>query len=69
MPLYEFLCNSCGHQFEDIRSYDPKSTPIECPHECGRFAVKLPSRAGGYRMVGDNSSSTTPKGAGSPKRK
>ena len=37
MPLYEYLCDACGHRFEKIRKFsDP---PIEeCPN-CGKREV------------------------------
>src|SRR5271163_4849115 len=33
MPLYEYLCNKCGHRFEEIRKFSDKQ-PKKCP-ECG----------------------------------
>ena len=38
MPLYEYLCVSCGHRFERIRKFsDPPLT--ECP-QCGGAVEK-----------------------------
>lgn len=38
MPLYEYLCGSCGHRFERIQKFsDPPVT--ECP-SCGAHAVE-----------------------------
>ena len=31
MPIYEFVCQNCGYEFELIRSFSDNSTPI-CPH-------------------------------------
>lgn len=45
MAIYTFLCNSCGHEFDEITSYDPDNRPIECPHECGHTATRIPARA------------------------
>ena len=41
MPLYEYQCGACGHQFEKIRKYsDP---PVKkCP-KCKGTVRKLPS--------------------------
>ena len=41
MPLYEYLCDSCGHRFESIQKFsDP---PIDrCP-KCGGAVRKLQS--------------------------
>jgi putative FmdB family regulatory protein len=41
MPLYEYLCQSCGHRFERIQKFsDPHVT--ECP-TCGGAVEKLMS--------------------------
>lgn len=34
MPLYQYECDSCHAQFDDIRKYDERDQPAECP-ECG----------------------------------
>lgn len=36
MPLYEFLCKKCNHQYEELVSYDEtdKYETVQCP-ECG----------------------------------
>lgn len=39
MPLYEYLCGSCGHKFERIRKFS--DAPLtECP-SCGGVVEKL----------------------------
>ena len=41
MPLYEYLCGSCGHKFERIQKFS--DAPVkECP-SCGGTVEKLPS--------------------------
>jgi putative FmdB family regulatory protein len=41
MPLYEYLCGSCGHKFERIQKFS--DGPVkECP-SCGGAVEKLPS--------------------------
>jgi putative FmdB family regulatory protein len=41
MPLYEYLCGSCGHRFERIQKFS--DAPLtECP-SCGGPVEKLPS--------------------------
>lgn len=38
MPLYEFLCKTCGHRFEKIQKFsDP--LPSECP-ACGEDEIE-----------------------------
>lgn len=41
MPLYEYSCDKCGEQFEEIRSASD-SEEVVCP-ECGAAARKLMS--------------------------
>lgn len=44
MPVYEYACQSCGHQFERRQSFS--DAPVrECP-ECGQAVRKLLSPAG-----------------------
>jgi len=31
MPIYEFVCHDCGHDFEKIQSFSDSSTP-SCPN-------------------------------------
>ena len=31
MPIYEFVCQDCGHEFEKIQSFSDSSTP-SCPN-------------------------------------
>ncbi len=31
MPIYEFACQDCGHEFEKIQSFSDSSTPA-CPN-------------------------------------
>ena len=41
MPLYEYLCDACGHRFELIKKYsDP---PLEVCPKCGGAVHKLQS--------------------------
>lgn len=44
MPLYEYLCGSCGHRFERIQKFsDP---PVrECPSCAGRVEKQISSPA------------------------
>lgn len=38
MPIYEFICENCGHEFEQLLSFSAKSYPA-CP-TCEADAVK-----------------------------
>ena len=39
MPVYEFLCQSCG-SFEERRSFEAAGEPMHCP-ECGDEARRV----------------------------
>lgn len=41
MPMYDYKCSACGHDFEAIQPIS-KREESDCP-ECGARAVKLPS--------------------------
>lgn len=30
MPIYEYLCNDCGHRFEIMRSMKDADAPVSC---------------------------------------
>lgn len=61
MPIYEFRCNDCNHEFEEVflpnlvRSLN--SETIECP-SCGSADVTRILSAGSFRPQG------IPKGKG-----
>jgi putative FmdB family regulatory protein len=38
MPTYEYICNHCGHEFEQFQSITAK-TLRKCP-DCGRLGLK-----------------------------
>jgi putative FmdB family regulatory protein len=65
MALYDFLCDQCGHQFEQTASFEERT--VECPHECGFSATRLPPLIGGYtgNMGG---ASTRPKNSTAMKK-
>jgi putative FmdB family regulatory protein len=39
MPIYEFACQDCGHEFEKIQSFSDSSTP-GCPNCQGRHVQR-----------------------------
>lgn len=68
MPLYDYICNDCGHQFEDFSS-NTVDEPNQCNH-CESIKIsRLPSAPGGYYIQGANGASSRPKNAGSFKGK
>ncbi len=50
MPIYEYRCQSCGHELEKLqRMNDPALA--DCP-ECGKNALKRLISAAGFRLKG-----------------
>lgn len=50
MPIYEYQCQSCGHEMEALQKIsDPLLT--ECP-ECHQSALKKKVSAAGFRLKG-----------------
>lgn len=43
MPIYEYVCKNCCHQFEMIRSTKDLDADIECPQCNANAAEKLMS--------------------------
>ena len=42
MPIYEYRCDACGREFEQMRPISSSTQPSTCP-ECGGTSQKLPS--------------------------
>lgn len=64
-PIRDFLCMSCGHEWEDIVRID---SAVPCPHCESHKVEKLPALVGGYQMS-SGGGSTRPRHAGSFKSK
>jgi len=71
MPLYEYHCQSCAHQFEllvreSTRLECPKCASTELAKQLSVFAVSAPA-AGGAREFGPSPCGACgdPRGAGS----
>ena len=39
MPIYEYMCKSCNHCFEDFRPAAEADTKTKCP-ECGKKKIE-----------------------------
>ena len=64
MPIYEFICSNCEHQFEALVPRPGAKAP--CP-ECGGKKVKQAiSRPGGFNMKGSAAADVCPS-TGAPK--
>lgn len=65
MPIYEYRCESCGHQMEAIQKFsDPVLT--ECPG-CGKATLKKLLSAAGFQLKGSGWYATDSKGSGGKK--
>jgi putative FmdB family regulatory protein len=40
MPIYEFRCERCGHQFEELIYRRQEASELTCP-KCGEPVVRL----------------------------
>jgi putative FmdB family regulatory protein len=50
MPIYEYRCESCGHDMEVLQKMSDEPLTV-CP-ECGRPALKKLISAGGFILKG-----------------
>lgn len=50
MPIYEYVCNECGHKFDALQKFsdDPLKT---CP-ACEKDSLKKKISAAGFRLSG-----------------
>jgi putative FmdB family regulatory protein len=66
MPIYEYQCKSCGHEFEAIQKItdDPLK---ECP-ACGDLELSKLVSAAGFRLKGGGWYETDFKGSKDKKR-
>jgi len=50
MPIYEYQCESCGHQLEALQKMSDAPL-VECP-ECGAQSLKKKVSAAAFRLKG-----------------
>ena len=50
MPIYEYQCESCGHQLEALQKVSDEPL-VDCPG-CGKPALKKKISAAGFRLKG-----------------
>ena len=50
MPIYEYLCASCGYQFEEVQKF--RESPIEeCP-DCGKNSARRQISMSAFHLKG-----------------
>ena len=50
MPIYEYQCDQCGHQFDALQKFS--DAPLEqCP-ECEKLALRKKTSAPSFRLSG-----------------
>ena len=50
MPLYEYICTKCGHEFDRIQSFSAE--PIRVCEKCGKESVKKKISNAGFILKG-----------------
>ena len=50
MPIYEYACRSCGHEFEELQKISEKPL-VKCP-SCGSKSLVKKVSAAGFRLKG-----------------
>ena len=50
MPIYEYICNDCGHEFETLQKMSDEPL-VDCP-ACEKPALKKKISAPGFRLSG-----------------
>ena len=50
MPIYEYRCSDCGHEFDKLQKLSDEALKT-CP-ECGKDTLKKLVSAAGFRLKG-----------------
>ena len=50
MPIYEYLCSSCGYQFEEVQKFSEPSLE-ECP-DCGKNSAQRQVSMSSFHLKG-----------------
>lgn len=60
MPIYEYACQACGHEFEAIQKFS--DAPLDICPVCGKVQLKKLISAGGFHLKGSGWYATDFKG-------
>ena len=47
MPIYEYRCTSCGHEFSKLEKMTSESQGVECPSPEGQIGLQQRDTASG----------------------
>ena len=50
MPIYEYLCASCGYQFEEVQKFN--ETPLEECTDCGKNSARRQVSMSAFHLKG-----------------
>ena len=55
MPIYEYKCENCGHEFEEMLHFSERDNPINasCPFPTCAGKVHLKMSLGSFHLKGD----------------
>lgn len=67
MPIYEYRCQSCGHEFETMQKMS-EARLTDCP-VCGKAELKKLVSAAGFKLKGSGWYETDFKHSGKPAKK
>ncbi len=67
MPIYEYLCRTCGHELEALQKMAEE--PLRYCPECGEDGLKRKVSAAGFRLKGSGWYETDFKSKGKDKSK
>ena len=62
MPLYEYVCDTCGEEFEQMMRFSETDISPACPKCGGPYTIKKISRVGSFgdsSVSGSTSSSSS----------
>jgi len=52
MPIYDFICQSCGSHFDKLTSFDWKKAGVACPTCDSKELTQAISLIGGFQSGG-----------------
>ena len=53
MPIYEYKCEDCGHEFEEMLHFSERDNPMNAPCSTCAGKVHLKMSLGSFHLKGD----------------